>query len=289
MMRAYGRSKLCNILFTRELARRLEGAGVVAMCLHPGVVATGFGQRGGVVELGWRLAKPFMISPEKGAETSVFLATVPTQPRSTAATSSIRGWSAPTRRRSTTAWRAGYGTRARASSTCKPIATATPPSDGEKLRRATSGASLALFQREIGDPIAAEGADVHLVTDLQPDSRVSKFGIAGLRRHRPQAHRRCIPSVDAPGLGAARRFALKQPNTSFAETFCPATISWPSGAQRRLSTRKPTGSISRFAVAGCRVAAGQLPCCPRRRHKSIYRRARPQCRYRPTFYCRERG
>ena len=75
--RAYGRSKLCNILFTRELARRLEGADVVAMCLHPGVVATGFGQRGGVVELGWRLAKPFMISAEKGAETSVFLATVP--------------------------------------------------------------------------------------------------------------------------------------------------------------------------------------------------------------------
>ena len=77
MRRAYGRSKLCNILFTRELARRLEGAGVVAMCLHPGVVATGFGQRGGIVELGWRLAKPFMISAEKGAETSVFLATVP--------------------------------------------------------------------------------------------------------------------------------------------------------------------------------------------------------------------
>ena len=74
--RAYGRSKLCNILFTRELARRLEGADVVAMCLHPGVVATGFGQRGGIVELGWRLAKPFMISAEKGAETSVFLATV---------------------------------------------------------------------------------------------------------------------------------------------------------------------------------------------------------------------
>lgn len=77
MTKAYGRSKLCNILFTRELARRLEGTEVVAVCLHPGVVATGFGHRGGIVELGWRLAKPFMISAEKGAETSVFLATVP--------------------------------------------------------------------------------------------------------------------------------------------------------------------------------------------------------------------
>ena len=41
------------------------------------MVATAIGQRGGLVELGWRLAKPFMISPEKGAETPVFLATVP--------------------------------------------------------------------------------------------------------------------------------------------------------------------------------------------------------------------
>jgi NAD(P)-dependent dehydrogenase (short-subunit alcohol dehydrogenase family) len=76
MGKAYGRSKLCNILFTRELARRLEGTGVIATCLHPGVVATGIGQRGGLVELGWRLLKPFMISAEKGAETTLFLATV---------------------------------------------------------------------------------------------------------------------------------------------------------------------------------------------------------------------
>ena len=66
-MGAYGRSKLCNILFTRELAARLAGSGVVATCLHPGVVATGIGQHGGIIELGWRLAKPFMIGPEKGA------------------------------------------------------------------------------------------------------------------------------------------------------------------------------------------------------------------------------
>jgi NAD(P)-dependent dehydrogenase (short-subunit alcohol dehydrogenase family) len=75
--KAYGRSKLCNILFTRELAARLAGSGVVATCLHPGVVATGIGQHGGIIELGWRLLKPFMIAPEKGAETSLFLATVP--------------------------------------------------------------------------------------------------------------------------------------------------------------------------------------------------------------------
>ena len=77
MMRAYGSSKLCNILFTRELARRLDPGEVVATCLHPGVVATAIGQRGGIVELGWRLMKPFMIAAEKGAETSMYLATVP--------------------------------------------------------------------------------------------------------------------------------------------------------------------------------------------------------------------
>jgi NAD(P)-dependent dehydrogenase (short-subunit alcohol dehydrogenase family) len=76
-LKAYGRSKLCNILFTRELATRLDGSGVVATCLHPGVVATAIGQRGGLTELVWRLMKPFMKSPERGAETSLFLATVP--------------------------------------------------------------------------------------------------------------------------------------------------------------------------------------------------------------------
>jgi NAD(P)-dependent dehydrogenase (short-subunit alcohol dehydrogenase family) len=77
MMRAYGRSKLCNILFTRELASRLDPGQVVATCLHPGMVATAIGQRGGLVELGWRLIKPFMITLERGAETPVFLATAP--------------------------------------------------------------------------------------------------------------------------------------------------------------------------------------------------------------------
>ncbi|HVH75933.1 MAG TPA: SDR family NAD(P)-dependent oxidoreductase [Stellaceae bacterium] len=75
MVKAYSRSKLCNILFTAELARRLDGSGVVATCLHPGVVATAIAAHG-LVGLFWRLGRPFMVSPEKGAETSVFLATV---------------------------------------------------------------------------------------------------------------------------------------------------------------------------------------------------------------------
>ena len=76
-LKAYGQSKLCNILFTRELGARLDESGIVATCLHPGVVATAIGQRGGPTELIWRLIKPFMMSAEKGAETSLFLATVP--------------------------------------------------------------------------------------------------------------------------------------------------------------------------------------------------------------------
>jgi NAD(P)-dependent dehydrogenase (short-subunit alcohol dehydrogenase family) len=72
---AYGRSKLCNILFTRELARRLEGTGVTANCLHPGFVATRFGdQSGGLLSPMIRLAKFFAISPAEGAKTIVHLA-----------------------------------------------------------------------------------------------------------------------------------------------------------------------------------------------------------------------
>ena len=75
MVKAYSRSKLCNILFTAELARRLDPKQVAATCLHPGVIATGIAAHG-LVGLFWRLGKPFMLSPEKGAETSIFLATV---------------------------------------------------------------------------------------------------------------------------------------------------------------------------------------------------------------------
>jgi NAD(P)-dependent dehydrogenase (short-subunit alcohol dehydrogenase family) len=72
---AYGQSKLANILFTRELARRLEGTKVTANCLHPGVIASGFGHTyGGVLSAALMLVRPFLITPEKGARTSVFLA-----------------------------------------------------------------------------------------------------------------------------------------------------------------------------------------------------------------------
>jgi NAD(P)-dependent dehydrogenase (short-subunit alcohol dehydrogenase family) len=75
-LKAYGRSKLCNILFARALARRLADSGVMAACLHPGVVATAIGDRaGGIAGFGWRLVKPFLVTPAKGAATSLFLAT----------------------------------------------------------------------------------------------------------------------------------------------------------------------------------------------------------------------
>lgn len=75
---AYGRSKLCNILWTRELARRLEGSGVTANCVHPGAVASGFGAESkGVMGALLSLGKPFMLTPEQGADTLVFLADSP--------------------------------------------------------------------------------------------------------------------------------------------------------------------------------------------------------------------
>ena len=74
----YGTSKLCNILFTRELARRLAGRGVTANSFTPGFVATRFGdQAGGLYALGVRVAKLFADSAEKGAETLVYLASSP--------------------------------------------------------------------------------------------------------------------------------------------------------------------------------------------------------------------
>ena len=76
--KAYGRSKLANILFTRELARRLAGTGVTANCLHPGVVATRFGDSsGGWVSRLMPFVRPFFLAPEKGADTIVYLASSP--------------------------------------------------------------------------------------------------------------------------------------------------------------------------------------------------------------------
>jgi NAD(P)-dependent dehydrogenase (short-subunit alcohol dehydrogenase family) len=77
--RVYGTSKLCNILFTRELARRLAGSGVTANCLHPGFVSTGFGDNndglwGFVIGVAKKLAA---ITPEDGAKTIDYLASAP--------------------------------------------------------------------------------------------------------------------------------------------------------------------------------------------------------------------
>jgi retinol dehydrogenase-12 len=76
--RSYANSKLANILFTRELARRLDGTGVTANCAHPGVVRTGFGRESRpLLRLGITIARPFMLSPERGADTIVYLASSP--------------------------------------------------------------------------------------------------------------------------------------------------------------------------------------------------------------------
>ena len=75
-MKIYGRSKLANILFTAELARRLEGSGVTANSLHPGAVSTGLGtQNGAIARVLIKLLRPFFRTPEKGAATSIHLAT----------------------------------------------------------------------------------------------------------------------------------------------------------------------------------------------------------------------
>lgn len=77
-MGAYGRSKLLNILFTRELARRLQGTGITANSLHPGFVATRFGDdNGGLLAMAFGFAKSFALSPEQGAQTIIYLASSP--------------------------------------------------------------------------------------------------------------------------------------------------------------------------------------------------------------------
>ncbi len=77
-LRVYGQSKLCNILFTRELARRIAGTGVTTNCLHPGGVATGLGWNNGWwAMLIAKALRPFLRSPEQGADTVIYLATSP--------------------------------------------------------------------------------------------------------------------------------------------------------------------------------------------------------------------
>jgi retinol dehydrogenase 14 len=77
--RAYNQSKLANVMFTYELARRLEGTGVTATVLHPGVVRTAFGAED---PAGWQrlflpLVRPWLKSPAQGAETPIYLASSP--------------------------------------------------------------------------------------------------------------------------------------------------------------------------------------------------------------------
>lgn len=77
-VKAYGNSKLFNVYFTGMLAKRYAGKGITSYALHPGVVRTNFNAKlTGTLKVLFSLATPFMISPEKGAETSVYLATAP--------------------------------------------------------------------------------------------------------------------------------------------------------------------------------------------------------------------
>ena len=77
-MSRYGQTKLANILFTAELGRRLAGTGVTANCFHPGLVATGFNRNNGpLMRLVNTVVKPFARSPEKGAETLIWLVDSP--------------------------------------------------------------------------------------------------------------------------------------------------------------------------------------------------------------------
>jgi NAD(P)-dependent dehydrogenase (short-subunit alcohol dehydrogenase family) len=77
--RAYSQSKLANVMFTYELARRLEGTGVTATVLHPGVVRTSFGAEDQAAHFAFviRAARPFMKTPAQGAVTPVYLASSP--------------------------------------------------------------------------------------------------------------------------------------------------------------------------------------------------------------------
>ncbi len=76
--RAYGQSKLANLLFTYELSRRLAGTAVTVNAVHPGTVATGFGENnGGMMHLGMQIFHQFSLTPEQGADTIIYLAASP--------------------------------------------------------------------------------------------------------------------------------------------------------------------------------------------------------------------
>ena len=76
---AYNQSKLASVMFTYELARRLDGTGVTATVLHPGVVNTAFGAEdpSRIFKVIVPFVRPFMKTPEQGAATSIYLASSP--------------------------------------------------------------------------------------------------------------------------------------------------------------------------------------------------------------------
>jgi NAD(P)-dependent dehydrogenase (short-subunit alcohol dehydrogenase family) len=77
-MSSYGQSKLANVVFTYELARRLAGTGVTVNCVHPGGVATNLARNNGMLAtVAWKLIGAFMKSPESGARTQIYLASSP--------------------------------------------------------------------------------------------------------------------------------------------------------------------------------------------------------------------
>lgn len=77
-MRAYSQSKLAQVLFTYELARKLRGTGVTVNCVHPGLVNSNWGRSSaGALSVALKFAGPFSISPEKGADTTIYLASSP--------------------------------------------------------------------------------------------------------------------------------------------------------------------------------------------------------------------
>jgi NAD(P)-dependent dehydrogenase (short-subunit alcohol dehydrogenase family) len=77
-MSSYGQSKLANVVFTYELARRLAGTGVTANCVHPGGVATNLAKNNGMLAtVAWKVIGAFMKSPENGARTQIYLASSP--------------------------------------------------------------------------------------------------------------------------------------------------------------------------------------------------------------------
>ena len=75
--KSYSQSKLAQVLFTHELAKRLKGTGVIVNSVHPGAVRTHWGDEGGLLGIGIRIARPFLLSPKKGAETPLYAAVSP--------------------------------------------------------------------------------------------------------------------------------------------------------------------------------------------------------------------